>query len=126
MIAEPSFQYYDLPINLLGLKANADYYSIELPMGFRHYFFLSHRTRLFVDGMAIWHLKSWQTKAGKREREMEMRSRPGFAFGAGLSRGRWSGEMRYAFKRDAFGSYVNIDVSHTKLSLIVGYRIFGK
>lgn len=126
LLAEPSLQYYEMPLNHLGLKLNANYWSVELPVGVRHYFFLPNNTRLFVNGQAIFHLASWQAAASRRDREMEMRSKAGFALGAGISRGRWSGEMRYSLPRNGFASYVNIDVEHTKLSLILGYKLFSR
>ncbi|MNL67397.1 hypothetical protein D3C87_1919780 [compost metagenome] len=79
-----------------------------------------------MNALVIPHLKSWQSRDSRRDREMEMGSRLAFALGAGVAKGRWSGELRYAFQRDAFSSYLNIDVKHSKLSLILGYRIFGK
>jgi hypothetical protein len=126
LLAEPSLQYYDIPLNLLGLKMNANYWSVELPVGVRHYFFLPDNARLFVNGQAVFHLASWQSAASRREREMEMRSRAGFMVGAGVSKGKWSGEMRYSSPRNGFASYVNIDVKHTKLMLILGYKLFSK
>lgn len=126
LLAEPSLQYYDSPLNLLGLKLNANYWPVELPVGVRHYFFLPNNARLFVNGQAIFHLASWQSAASRREREMEMRSKAGFALGAGISKGRWSGEVRYSLPRNGFASYVNIDVKHTKLMLILGYKLFGR
>ena len=126
LLAEPSLQYYNIPLNLLGLKLNANYWSVELPVGVRHYFFLPNNARLFVNGQAIFHLASWQSAASRREREMEMRSKAGLALGAGISKGKWSGEVRYSFPRDGFASYVNIDVKHTKLMLILGYKLFSK
>lgn len=126
LMVEPSVQYYHMPLELLGLKLNADHWSVELPLGIRHYFFLKNDTRLFANGLVVPHLKSWQTGESRKEREMEMRSRTALALGAGLAKGRWSGELRYAFQWDAFSSYVNIDVKHSKLSLILGYRIFAK
>ena len=126
LMVEPSVQFYDMPLELLGLKVNGDYWSVELPVGVRHYFFLKNDAKLFANALAIVHLKSWQTSAAQREREMEMGSRTAFALGAGVAKGRWSGELRYAFQRDAFSSYLNIDVKYSKLSLILGYRIFAK
>lgn len=126
LMVEPSLQYYKMPLELLGLKVNGDHWAVELPLGVRHYFFLQNDTRLFVNALAIPHLKSWQTSRSRDDREMEMKSRMAFAVGAGIAKGRWSGELRYAFQRDAFSSYLNIDVKHSKLSLILGYRIFAK
>lgn len=126
LLAEPSLQYYQMPLSLLGLKLNANYWSVELPVGVRHYFFLPNNARVFVNGQAIFHLASWQSAASRREREMEMRSKGGFALGAGISKGRWGGEIRYSLPRHGFGSYVYIDVKHSKLSLILSYKVFGK
>ncbi len=126
LLAEPSLQYYKIPLTVLGLKMNANYWSVEVPLGVRHYFFLPNNTRLFVNGQAIFHLAGWQSAASRREREMEMRSRGGLALGAGISKGRWGGEIRCSLPRDGFASYLNINVKHTKLSLILGYKLFGK
>ena len=126
LMVEPSLQYYKMPLELLGLNVNGDHWAVELPLGVRHYFFLKNDTRLFMNALAIPHLKSWQTSQSRDDREMEMKSRMAFALGVGVAKGRWSGELRYAFQRDAFSSYLNIDVKHSKLSLILGYRIFAK
>lgn len=126
LLAEPSLQYYKIPLTVLGLKINANYWSVEVPVGVRHYFFLPNNARLFVNGQAIFHLAGWQSAASRREREMEMRSRGGLALGAGISKGRWGGEIRCSLPRDGFASYLNIDVKHTKLSLILGYKLLSK
>ncbi|SEJ02446.1 hypothetical protein SAMN05216327_105334 [Dyadobacter sp. SG02] len=126
LLAEPTLQNYKTPLDLLGLKLNADHWAVELPVGVRHYFFLSNNTRLFVNGLAVFHLASWQSSASRRERDMEMRSRTGLALGVGISKGRWGAEIRYGLPRSVFASYVNIDVKRTKASLVLGYKLFSR
>lgn len=123
---EPSFQYYKLPLKVTGLNVDVNYWTIEAPIGLRHYFYLSDHTKLFVNALYAWTVGEKQFGKGENHREMEVIASSGFAGGAGIANRRLSLEARYYMKRDVWSSFVRVDADYTKFSLILGYKLFSK
>ncbi|SDF49598.1 hypothetical protein SAMN04487996_1115 [Dyadobacter soli] len=126
VFTEPAFQYHKMPLKVTGLDVDVNFWTIEVPVGVRHYFFLSDRTKIFVNALFGWTVTEKQFGKDADERKMEVISGSGFAAGAGIATGRFSAEARYYINRDIYSSYIRVDADFTKLSLILGYKLFEK
>lgn len=124
LLLEPAFQYYKFPLKNVALNLDVNYWSIDAPVGIRHYFYLSDKNRIFVNGLYVIKIKNKQMKG--EDRPMEIRTGANAAFGAGFAAGKLSVEARYYLKRNVESSFINIDADYTKFSVILGYTIFSR
>lgn len=112
-----------------GLLAFANYNSIEIPIGLRHYFFLSKNSKIFVNTSYIFDYVINSSIDYKRPDNsdpsfLEVESRGNIAFGAGLKLyDKLSVEMRYQTNRQILGGYAFWDSDYRTVSLIVGYSL---
>ena len=123
LVLEPAFQYYKFPLKVTSLTVDVNYWSVDLPMGIRYSTFLNDNAKLFFNGLFVPSIKN---KSFKSEKEMEVRMGSGAAFGVGVAKGRLSGEVRYYIGKNIKNSYIYIDPSFSKATLILGYKIFSK
>ncbi len=127
-LAEPSFQYYKFPLALPAtapaFKFDVNFWTVEVPIGIRHHFYLTDKTKLFVNALYAWTVKERAT--GRQDDHVDYRVIAGsnFAGGAGIASGRFSLEARYYFKRSLYAYRARIDLDYAKASLILGYRLF--
>jgi len=126
VVAEPSFQYYKFPLASPGYTLDAEFWTIELPVGIRHHFYLTDQTKIFVNVLYAWTLKEQAT--GKRDDNVNYGVIAGsnFAGGVGVASGRFSLEARYYFDRSLYLYRARVDVDYSKASLILGYKLFSK
>lgn len=125
LLAEPSFQYYKFPLSVPGLVVDADFWTVEVPVGVRHHFYLSDKTRLFVNALYAWTLKE-QAMGDDDHIDDRVEVGSNFAVGVGIASGRFSLEARYYLKRSLYIYRVRVDAEYGKASLILGYKLFGK
>lgn len=130
LLAEPSFQYYKFPLALPAtapaFNFDVSFWTLEVPIGIRHHFYFTDKTKLFVNVLYAWTVKEQAT--GKEDDNVDHRVIAGsnFAGGAGIGSGRFSLEARYYFERSLYAYRARIDLDYAKASLILGYRLFGK
>jgi hypothetical protein len=110
VLFEPTYESFNS--NKAG---SLKYQGIEFPLGIRHRFFLSEKSSIFVNGMALLEFQLSKT-AG-------VGGIPGFAAGAGYSFGRFSLEGRYYPLRQR-GDPASFAYHYTRSSLIFGFRVF--
>ncbi len=119
-IVEPTYRYYH-EINEKFVNFEIDYRSIELPIGLRHYFFLSENSKLFVNAALVLDIDLNSTIL--MGRYFIKRSGPNAAAGLGYSYGKLGIEFRYYTSRNlTVGSDWRTD--YQKSCLIMGYKIF--
>jgi len=126
LVLEPTFQYYKFQLARTGLKYNISYWTIELPVGIRHYLFLRKELKLFANGLFILNMKNQQFKKEADITKMEIKTGSNAAFGIGLASRKLSGELRYSLKRDVITSYIKTTARFTNVSFVVGYKIFTR
>ncbi len=126
VVAEPSFQYYKFPLAGPGYTLDADFWTIELPVGIRHHFYLTDRTKIFVNVLYAWTLM--EQAMGKSDDNVNygMIAGSNFAGGVGVASGRFSLEARYYLARSLYLYRARVDLDYSKASLILGYKLFGK
>lgn len=127
LITEPTFQYYNAVEEAEGVndqEVEADYKSIELPLGVRHYFYLDDNSRIFVDAAYI--LDFCFNSAIKYELgwEYEISTVGSLAAGAGYKYKKFSLEARYLFSRNLLTGYSLWSSDYKTVSFIFGYSLF--
>ena len=105
-----------------------DYESIEIPVGFRHYFFLSPSARAFLNASYTFDVNFPSTIVYNRAdnsnfRTLDINSLYNLAFGAGYKLNKLSLELRYQMNRELLNFAVISSTNYNTLELIFGYEI---
>ncbi|GHC49184.1 tRNA modification GTPase [Ulvibacter litoralis] len=134
LIIEPTYQNFKKEIardasNVSGGKMiiNVDYKSIELPIGIRHYFFLTDNSKIFLNALYVMDLSSKSSIEYTRGdnsslNSLNIKSGNNFAFGIGYKfNDKYSLEVRHQTSRDILKDYVYYNSEYNTTSLIFGY-----
>lgn len=132
LILEPTYQYYKLEKSLRNQIVLADYKSIELPIGIRHYFYLNDKSKIFINGLYVFSFSmNSNIKFEKRgnfvlesDNSLEILDKSKIALGCGYNiNNKFNMEIRYGFNKDIFNIYKSWDSKFNTLSIIFGYSI---
>ncbi|MEO5979824.1 MAG: tRNA modification GTPase [Chryseolinea sp.] len=126
IIIEPSYQHYkDGTINR-GEHVNVRYNSIETPISIRHYFFLSDRSRIFVNaGLTLdYDMNSTIDFEKPSSSDLNISANLNYNFGTGYKFDRYSLELRYFTPRNLLNQYTYYQGAYNKVAIIVGYSLF--
>ncbi|MCG2431601.1 PorT family protein [Aequorivita xiaoshiensis] len=125
LIIEPTYQYFKSEKEINKQTVIADYKSIEIPVGIRHYFFLSENSKIFINGSYILDLSSNSIIDFSSEVDLEINTRNNLAFGMGYKyNDKYSLELRYQTSREILGDYIAWSSDYNTLSVIFGYSLF--
>lgn len=125
VIIEPTYQYFKAEKEDDGRTIIADYQSIELPIGFRHYFFLSKNSKIFLNASYVFEFAPNSFVNPGFGTSLEIVPLSNFAFGLGYKQNdRFSLEFRYLTQRDILGNYLYWYSDYQTLSLVLGYTLF--
>jgi len=125
IIIEPTYQYFKSEKESYPSSYIADYKSIEFPIGLRYYFFLSKKSKIFINGSLVIDIPINSEIDVEPGTYYKIDTRPNFAFGLGYNYGkRYSLEMRYATRRDILHNYLFWHSDYRSFSFIFGYTIF--
>ncbi len=127
LFAEPTYQYFKASTDNSttgAVPTNLDYKSIEVPLGIRHYFFLSNNSSIFINGAVIFDfpIDSWIT--GFPGGDTEIATAANFAFGAGYKYNKLSLEARLHTSRKLLNTLFYWESDYKTVSVILGYTIF--
>lgn len=112
------------------LVSKVDYISIELPIGFRHFFYLNDGSKIFANLSCIFDIENNSSiefirNDGSKLEELEIKTSYNFALGIGYKFiDRYSFELRYQTSREILGDYLNWSSDFNTVSLILGYSLF--
>lgn len=135
IFSEPSFQYQesenttDVISVVTGTVITtstlfSDYKSIELPLGFRHYFFLNPNSKIFVNAAYVIDFNFASKAYGGGGFETPYNRGRNLAFGVGYNyKKKYSLEIRHGLRRDLHIFYRNAKSEFRTVSLIFGYTI---
>jgi len=123
IVIEPTYQQF---------KANAysgptttrsiEYNSIELPFGARRYFFISDKTKMFLNAQFLFDIPISSTVSLDVE-DLKVKNNGSFTAGMGFNfKSKFSIESRYQFNRQLFNGYTFLDTKFHGIVLMVGYR----
>jgi len=130
VFVEPTYQSYEVtqdvsfdvnPVLSINTPATANYTSIEIPIGLRHYFYLNNQSSIFVNlGFVILDLTSdssidFETIDGGTNIVTGL----GFNFNS-----KFSLELRYGFNRNIVDTLVSNESNFNAISFILGYSFF--
>lgn len=137
VFVEPTYQSFEseretayINNNWITKKAifKAEYKSVEVPIGIRHYMFVNNNIKLFINAAYVldFEQSSSQIYAENRSTlDLKVSTDPNFALGAGINfMDKFSAEARVNIKRQITADYVFWSTEYTGFSLILGYNIF--
>lgn len=137
LIIEPTYQYYNsekeyttktILNEAVPNKTTLKYSSIEVPLGIRHYSFISAKSKVFVNASFVYDVVLGGSEITYEEynylpRKFKLEPNINFAFGIGYKYdNRYSLEFNYHTKRDILGKDIKSD--YKTISLIFGYTLF--
>lgn len=122
VVLEPNYQTFS-STNKDGTKL-AKYNSFEIPLGVRYYMFLTKKSRVFVNGLFVYSIPSESSYIQALSSDLPVSQTGSFAIGAGFAFGKFSSEIRYYKNGDILDDYLKWTAPYTKLSFILGYRLF--
>jgi hypothetical protein len=125
IIVEPTYQYFKSEKEITNQSVKADYKSIEIPVGIRHYFFLNENSKIFINGSFIIDLSSDSIIDFSSRTGLEIKTRNNLAFGIGYKyNDKYSLEFRYQTSREILSNYSFWSSDYNTLSVIFGYSLF--
>lgn len=117
IIIEPTYQTFKSEANNSNLLA--DYNSIELPIGIRHYIHLNNESKFFANGSFIIDYSNGKVIG------LDVKSGFNLGFGVGYKKNdKYSVELRYHTNRNLFYNYLNVYSNYKTMSLIFSYTLF--
>ncbi len=104
--------------------SNVKYNSIELPVGVRHYFFLSEKSKIFLNASFVWDSNLDSEIIFQEKTKLEVKSQSNYAFGIGYNYDKYFVEFRYNTKRKILSDYLAWVSDFENITLTIGYNIF--
>lgn len=106
-------------------KVIADYKSVEMPFGLRHYFYLKKDSKIFINASYVLDFNSGSKINFQTLNDEEIRQSNYMALGIGYKyKDKYSLEYRYGLNRDLFSDYALWKSQYSKMSLIFGIKVF--
>lgn len=125
VFVEPTYQYYKSTTESSSGVTNADYKSIELPIGVRHYFFLNDESKLFLNAAYALDFSLSSGIDFEKARGIEIETRNNIMIGVGYDhKNKFNIELRYGLSREVLNHYIYWSSNYTSTSLIFGYTLF--
>ena len=128
---EKVFSYYQSPSLPITATAVADYRSIDVPIGIRHYFFLNDNSKIFMNAAYVFNmnldpeLKYTINYENKITYQLKERSNENLALGLGYNHNnKYSVELRYGLSRNIIYDDPFWNSDYTTFSIIFGYNLF--
>lgn len=120
---EPTYRSFQAEKVLPRTTTSADYTSVELPIGLRHFFYLNTNSKIFVNMACVvdFNLKSNIYNFNRNFPETSNTANLAFGFGCKQSE-KYSFELRYQTPRQLLNNnYQYLESNYKTVSLIFGY-----
>ncbi|WP_431243221.1 hypothetical protein ACQ9BO_00430 [Flavobacterium sp. P21] len=141
IFVNPSYQKYEnekiylVPTGFVSIpdkeyKANANYNTIQVPLGVRHYMFLNEDSKIFINAAYVVDFGSkasitYTEVANNTVTEFKSNTGANFAFGLGYNfKNKFSGELRLNTKKQLMRDYLNYSTNYSSVDLVLAYTIF--
>lgn len=124
LFLDPNYQSYENDGKNGSMNMEVSYKFIEIPMGVRHYMYLSDKSRLFADAAYIASVNLGDNYVKYGETKLDVGNNSALALGIGYGYQKYSIEARYAFKHGILDNYVSWGSNFSSISIILGYKLF--
>lgn len=125
ILLEPTYQYLKYNKIMYEQNVSVDYKSIEIPIGFRHYFFLNNKSKIFINASYVIDITSDSKIDFENGTDVKIEGSNYFAVGLGYKYdAKYIVEMRYGLSRDISENNPSWISDLNTLSFILGYTIF--
>lgn len=126
LLIEPVIQYYKLSATqrFTPMK-DIQYWSGDIPFGIRYYMFIANNCKIFLNGLFVLNVFNRQFR-DEAVNKVYIKTGSDFAFGTGISKNKFNAELRYLLRRDIVAYFPYSASSFTRVSLVLGYKIFIK
>jgi len=115
-------EFFDLAVSR---SFNVEYSAIQVPIGFRHYMFLSDASKLFFNAAVLVDFILDAEGTGNITIEKDtFKTTAGFSFGLGYSYDKYSIEARYLPSRQLLENRGTANIELEQFSITLGYTIF--
>lgn len=121
LFIDPNYKSFKLDRMKGNQSLSASYKALEVPMGVRHYMYLSDKSRLFIDATYAASLKIGNNYIRYGYTELEVSNISSVAFGLGYGYERYSVEARYTINYNVL-NYVYWRSNFDTFSIILGYK----
>lgn len=113
-------------INNEEISAKIDFKAIEIPIGFRRYFYINEKSSIFLNAQyALVLPMNSKVSFSNYKTESEMSTLGNFSFGTGFKYNKkYSLEFRYFFKTGVVSANANYNMHYSGYALILGYTVF--
>ena len=123
--AETEFLYVDMITFQRYTLITAEYNSIELPLGMRHYMFLNEDAAFFIDAAVLMDITTLDSKITSSEEssyDLNVSADSALAFGVGFRyKNKYSVQARYHSARQLL-NYENIKSAYNSFAIVAGYN----
>lgn len=126
IIVEPNYSSYNVESTHKSTPLYLDYKAFNVPVGFRHYFFLSDSSKLFVNlSYSLNFSMNSKMFYGYFNQDFDLDPADNLDAGIGYSyKNKYSVEFRFGTEKDLLSDYVNWEAHYQSSSIILGYKLF--
>lgn len=123
VIVEPGFERYDATIQSEPIEV--EYTALQLPIGVRHYFFLSDKSKISVSAQYQLNFAGSSKVTRFSNVELELGNSANLVFEAGyVLSNRFCLAYRYQTGRELLGSYQNWQGDYKAMTVVLGFSPF--
>lgn len=135
LIMEPNFQIYKNDMErtvTLGhtitkdVKIDVNYKHLDLPIGFRYFFFLNSFSRMYVNAayLVTFNFDSYVQFSGTKEEKLDIKHFHGLELGIGYNHHNiFNIEFKHLIKRELLKKYNLEDAKHSAFSITLGFNL---
>jgi hypothetical protein len=120
LIFEPTYQSYKAKDTHPVYTIEANYSSIELPLGIKYNMFLNEKSKFFLTGTIVIVDIPFNSNVGN----LDVNTTNNVNLGIGYNYNKCSIEFRYGSKRQIISNYAMYSSDYHSLSLLIGYKLF--
>jgi len=121
---EPNLQAFFSTDAIRGDLSSINYRSLELPVGLRHYFYVTPDLRFSLSSAYAFDFNFKSALSRSDGTKYDLLGGNVFAFGAGMGYKKFNAEMRWYQDRDLLGLYTALESKFSKVALVLGWKIF--
>lgn len=121
---EPNLQSFFATESIRNDLTSINYRALELPVGLRHYFYLSEDLRFSLSAAYAFELGFNSAMNRIDGQKYDLNGGNVFAGGAGMAYKKFSAELRWYDKKDLLRNYPFLKSKLSKVSLVLGWKLW--